>query len=80
LDNYAKKSDLENFNKRLERCEKKVRKAKDNANRALEKSEEVQSKVSDLNKAVEEHKKLISNKVDFSVFDEEINNLKNLIN
>jgi hypothetical protein len=46
----------------------------------LKKAKKLKSSVKDLEKEVDELKKLLSNKVDCSLFDEEIDRLKNLIN
>ena len=76
LKNYAKASDLEDLAKRMEKCEKKSKKAKENSKKAIKKAKKLKEKFKDLSEKLSE---LDKRKVDFSIFDEEINNLKNLI-
>ena len=75
-----KKSDLDSLEKRLEKCEKKTKKAKDNSKKCLGKVQKWKPKWKQMEKDIEELKKLMGNKLDCSLFDEEMEKLKNLIN
>jgi len=75
-----KKSDLENLTKRLEKCERKSKKAKDNSKKNLKTIEKWEPEWEQMEKDIEELKKLMSNKIDCTLFDEEMDKLRNLIN
>jgi predicted nucleic acid-binding Zn-ribbon protein len=66
LNNYMKKSDFDDFLKRLGKLEKKHKKWK--------------PKWKKMEKDIDELKKLMKTKVDSSLFDEEMERLKNAIN
>lgn len=73
LDNYVKKAEFDLLKKDVEKTQKKATKAKRLA-------KELNPRVNDLERDVEMLKKLLQNKIDCQVFDEEIEKIKNLIN
>ena len=80
LSNYLKKSDFDDLLKRLEKCEKKAKKAKDGVKKLEKKNKKWKPKWKQMEKDIEELKGLVKNKVDYNIFDEEMERLKNLIN
>jgi chromosome segregation ATPase len=75
-----KKSDMESLLKRLEKCEKKSKKAKDTASKCEKKHKKWKPKWIQMQKDIEELKALLGNKVDYNVFDEEMEKIRDLIN
>lgn len=75
-----KKSDLDDILKRLAKCEKKAKKAKDKVKKQEKKHKKWKPKWVQMEKDIEELKKMVGNKLDSAIFDEEIDRLKNLIN
>ena len=76
-----KKNDFEDYLKRLEKCEKKSKKAKDMAKKSQNKiKEKIKPKMKEMQKDIDELKELMKNKLDCSLFDEEMERMKNIIN
>jgi small-conductance mechanosensitive channel len=71
---------MEDLRKRLEKCEKKAKKAKDMAKKQDKKHKKWKTHWLQMEKDIEELKKLLGGKVDCQIFDEEIEKLKDLIN
>jgi chromosome segregation ATPase len=80
LKDFAKKSDMEDLKKRLEKCEKKAKKAKDGLKKQEKKMKKWKPKWKQMEKDIEELKGLLKDKVDCNIFDEEMEKIKNLIN
>jgi hypothetical protein len=75
-----KKSDLDALMKRLEKCEKKSKKAKDLSQKSLKKLKKWKPVWIQMQRDIEELKKLMGNKLDCSMFDEEMQKMRDLIN
>jgi predicted nuclease with TOPRIM domain len=75
-----KKSDLDALLKRMDKCEKEAGEAKESSHKCIKKMKKWKPKWKQMEKDIDELKKLMSNKLDCSLFDEEIDKLKNLIN
>eukprot|EP00347_Sterkiella_histriomuscorum_P001908 403370209 len=71
---------LNDYLKRLEKCEKKSKKAKDLSKKNAKKHKKWKPKWEHMQKDIEDLKKLMNQKTDQSLFDEEIDRLKNLLN
>lgn len=81
LEDFLKKNEFEDYLKRLEKCEKKAKKAKDMAKKCHKKlKEKVKPKIKHMEKDIEELKEMMKNKLDISIFDEEMERLKSIIN
>ena len=81
LADFMKKNEFEDYLKRLEKCEKKAKKAKDMAKKSHKKlKEKVKPKMKEMEKDIEELKEMMKNKLDCTLFDEEMERLKAIIN
>jgi chromosome segregation ATPase len=80
LNDYMKKSEMDDILKRLEKVEKKSKKAKDMAIKCDKRDKKWKPKWKQMEKDIDELKAMMSNKTDCSLFDSEIEKLKDLIN
>ena len=80
LSDYLKKSDMDDWLKRLEHAEKKAKKANDKAKKSLKKIIKWKPIWKEMHKDIEDLKALMNQKVDQSLFDQEIDSIKDLIN
>lgn len=71
---------LNDYLKRLEKCEKKAEKAEDKAEKGLKKIKKWKPQWKQMQKDIDELKKRLLSKTDQALFDEEIDRLKDLIN
>ena len=75
-----KKSDMDDLLKRLEKCEKTASEAHQLSLKNQQKHKKWKAHWVQMQKDIEELKNLFKNKVDCSVFDEEIQKINDLIN
>lgn len=80
LGDYLKKSDMDDWLKRLEKVEKKAKKAKDMGKKSLKKFKKWKPIWKQMQQDIEDLKALMGQKVDQSIFDSEIDAIKDLIN